>query len=238
MPNTDFQNGVILGSVAGGNIQTSSPSGEISITENGEYDVAAYETATVNVSGGSPSHNYIIDTTPTEMSYFTADNEYYYYLNGNGLKGYEEGEKYKLTVVYEGQERASICTAEKIEDEGIVIIAMGFSFENALPSSIKPYSDMIYCYDGASLDPNEGFIIGDYNLIYLQYNLSTKAEEFLETVDRIYLEKVEEWCESCVKKIKNIFCFGTKANLTALINSEDTMKELERQLYNFKIRVK
>ena len=52
MPNTDFQNGVVLGSVAGGNIQTSAPSGNIDISENGEYDVTAYATATVDVAGG------------------------------------------------------------------------------------------------------------------------------------------------------------------------------------------
>ena len=57
MANTDFQNGVVLGSVAGGNIQTSAPSGNIEITENGDFNISAYETATVNVASGGGSYD-------------------------------------------------------------------------------------------------------------------------------------------------------------------------------------
>lgn len=52
MPNTDFQNGVIIATVAGGTEIGITPTGNIDITKNGEYDVTAYETATVNVAGG------------------------------------------------------------------------------------------------------------------------------------------------------------------------------------------
>lgn len=50
MPSKDYQTGLIAGLMAKGVVD--GVAGEIEITENGEYDVTAYETATVNVAGG------------------------------------------------------------------------------------------------------------------------------------------------------------------------------------------
>lgn len=52
MANKSFQKGLVVASLAGG-VEGIFPTGEIEITENGEYDVTNYETATVNVASGS-----------------------------------------------------------------------------------------------------------------------------------------------------------------------------------------
>lgn len=52
--------------------QTSFPSGEIEITENGEYDVYQYAKANVNVSGGGSSDFSIGEVTITNNSQYSA----------------------------------------------------------------------------------------------------------------------------------------------------------------------
>lgn len=53
MPNTDFQNGVIIATVAGGTEIGITPTGNIDITENGTYDIADKATANVSVNTGN-----------------------------------------------------------------------------------------------------------------------------------------------------------------------------------------
>ena len=74
MPSIDYQTGLIAGLMSKGVVD--GVTGEIEITENGEYDVTAYETATVNVAGGGGEigskdiiGNILVDISATAEEY-------------------------------------------------------------------------------------------------------------------------------------------------------------------------